>query len=204
MLPCAVRRPPYDTVQIKRNPCRIRIGTRSRVFQLRVARASNCNKPRPGGRFRSEWERDLRHNGRHTELSNDAVRSRGCRLRLPAHAPILPRERHDCSGDCRDRCRWRRLPSTPSASIRSQIYKDGIKPEQVNAGSTSPHPCGIPTTVINPGADTIPINGANPSGCGPRTYTHKFDTPGKYLVICSVTPHFLIKMYGWVTVRDRG
>jgi plastocyanin len=84
-----------------------------------------------------------------------------------------------------------------------QIYKDGIKPEQVNVGSTSPHPCGIPTTVINPDANTIPINGANPSGCGPRTYTHKFDTPGEYLVICSVTPHFLIKMYGWVRVRGK-
>ena len=36
----------------------------------------------------------------------------------------------------------------------------------------------------------------------PAQVTHTFNSAGKYLVICSFLPHFEVKMYGWVTVRD--
>jgi plastocyanin len=83
------------------------------------------------------------------------------------------------------------------------IFPPGKDPDDVDVTSPAQHPCGasLPPVIVD--GDEIAINGLNPSGCGPRTYTHQFDTPGKYLVICSVLPHFQIKMYGWVTVRDK-
>ncbi|MGH7572456.1 MAG: hypothetical protein ACREMK_11530 [Gemmatimonadota bacterium] len=40
---------------------------------------------------------------------------------------------------------------------------------------------------------------------GPLTYISPpgtFDTPGRYLVICRVLPHFVVAgMYGWVIVK---
>jgi plastocyanin len=87
------------------------------------------------------------------------------------------------------------------------IYEPGKEPEDVGTSPTVAMGPGCPPTLpafrINDPVDRIAINGANPVGCGNRTYTHTFDEPGKYLVICEVLPHFNIKMYGWVVVRDR-
>ena len=84
------------------------------------------------------------------------------------------------------------------------IYEDGKQPEDVNTSTLVAMPCpDLPPFRINDPAGRIAINGANPVGCGPRTYTHSFAAAGKYLVICEVLPHFNIRMYGWVVVRDR-
>jgi plastocyanin len=86
------------------------------------------------------------------------------------------------------------------------IFQPGKNPEDVNVSTLVAMPAGcppLPPFRIDDPVGRIPINGLNPTGCGDRTYTHTFDTPGKYLVICDVLPHFQIKMYGWVTVRDR-
>lgn len=87
------------------------------------------------------------------------------------------------------------------------IYAPGKDPEDVDISPTVAMPAGCPPTLpafrINDPVGRIPINGSNPGGCGPRTYTHTFANAGKYLVICEVLPHFQIKMYGWVVVRDR-
>lgn len=85
------------------------------------------------------------------------------------------------------------------------IYEPGKTPADV-ATTTVAMPAGcppLPPFRINDPAGRIAINGSNPTGCGPRTYSHTFDEPGRYLVICEVLPHFEIKMYGWVIVRDR-
>jgi plastocyanin len=85
------------------------------------------------------------------------------------------------------------------------IYQPGKAPSDVNTSSliAMPASCGpLPAFRIDDPVGRIPINGLNPVGCGDRTYTHTFSTPGKYLVICEVLPHFQnLKMYAWVTVR---
>jgi len=40
------------------------------------------------------------------------------------------------------------------------------------------------------------------SGAMNRTDSFAFSTPGKYLVICNVRPHFLDGMYAWIRVVD--
>jgi hypothetical protein len=41
-----------------------------------------------------------------------------------------------------------------------------------------------------------------PVGAPSTTGAGTFATPGKYLMICNVTPHFAFaKMYGWVIVK---
>lgn len=82
------------------------------------------------------------------------------------------------------------------------IYGNGKQPQDVSLANLIPHPCD-PTNLpplIDDGVDRIGVYSA---GCGPRTYTQTFPDPGKYLVICSVVPHFQAKMYGWVTVRNK-
>lgn len=84
------------------------------------------------------------------------------------------------------------------------IYAPGKDPGDVNVQSLAAIPCpGTLPPRINDPIGRIPINGSNPTGCGPRTYTHTFANPGRYLVICEVLPHFGVGMYGWVIVRDR-
>jgi plastocyanin len=37
----------------------------------------------------------------------------------------------------------------------------------------------------------------------PGTVEHTFNNEaGRYLVICAFLPHFELRMYGWVTVRE--
>jgi plastocyanin len=125
-----------------------------------------------------------------------------------------PAEGHDQSGHAADT----RVPSTvvidPGGTVtfnavgihQIAIYEPGKTPEDVDTSTTVAMPAGcppLPPFRINDPAGRIAINGSNPVGCGPRTYTHTFSDPGKYLVICEVLPHFEIKMYGWVVVRDR-
>ena len=84
------------------------------------------------------------------------------------------------------------------------IYEDGKQPEDVNTNTLVAMPCpNLPPFRINDSDGRIAINGANPVGCGPRTYTHTFREAGRHLVICEVLPHFNIRMYGWVVVRER-
>ncbi len=71
---------------------------------------------------------------------------------------------------------------------RVAIYKDGVQPEDIVVG---PGPF-----VLDP-ANRIAIQGAPvPS------LSWTFHQPGRYLVICAITRHFVVaKMYGWVIVR---
>jgi plastocyanin len=88
------------------------------------------------------------------------------------------------------------------AAHQVAVYKEGLGPSDVNTTSNLvPNPCGAPPPTIGPDPNT---QLAYFTGCGTRTHTLTFTDPGEYLVICSVLPHFQIKMYGWVRVRDRG
>jgi len=70
---------------------------------------------------------------------------------------------------------------------RVAIYNDGTRPEDIKVGSG-------PTV-----ADPTNRLGVQPA---PNTYSYTFTKPGRYLVICVVTRHFVVaNMYGWVIVR---
>ena len=86
------------------------------------------------------------------------------------------------------------------------IYAPGTKPDDIDTSVLKLMPAGCP----RPAGAPLLINDPNnrvaiyeqPCG-GPRQVTHKFDEPGRYLVICAFLPHFQVQMYGWVEVRDR-
>jgi plastocyanin len=87
------------------------------------------------------------------------------------------------------------------AAHQVAVYKEGLGPADVNTTTNLvANPCGAPPPSIGPDPTT---QLAYFTGCGTRTHTQTFDEPGEYLVICSVLPHFQIKMYGWVRVRAR-
>ena len=56
---------------------------------------------------------------------------------------------------------------------------------------------------VNPGTPpTFADASVNPSGVMNRTDSFGFSTPGRYLVICNVLPHFVDGMYAWINVVD--
>jgi plastocyanin len=106
------------------------------------------------------------------------------------------------------------------------VYNPGTTPEDVAANLPPWGPPGIPVTPdnlfidyttnlyyqgLNPaGGNAAMVAGANPASAavnlfnrdntGNRVETVAFTEPGRYLVICNVTPHFLDGMYAWVVV----
>lgn len=72
---------------------------------------------------------------------------------------------------------------------RVGIYKDGVRPNDI---------------AIVPGATFVldPTNRIALQGTPVPVISWKFNQPGRYLVICAVTRHFVqANMYGWVIVR---
>jgi plastocyanin len=89
------------------------------------------------------------------------------------------------------------------------IYAPGTEPGDIDTTDLVLTPAGCPKPGPPPGAPLLIDDETNrianyPQACvpGPRTVTHTFDEPGRYLVICSFLPHFQVQMYGWVIVRD--
>ena len=129
-----------------------------------------------------------------------------------AGSPFPPAEEHDQSPHAADNLIPRTVVIDQGGTVTFQavnihqiaIYQPGKEPEDIDTDPTIAMPCpGLPPFRINDPIGRIAINGSNPTGCGPRIYTHTFDEPGKYLVICEVLPHFGVGMYGWVVVRER-
>lgn len=82
------------------------------------------------------------------------------------------------------------------------IYDNGVRPSDINLNMT--------TLTTNPAPPVVPIiddpnrriyRGVDPS-LQPRDRVEvvNFSTPGTYLVICGVLPHFVEGMYGYVRV----
>jgi plastocyanin len=91
---------------------------------------------------------------------------------------------------------------------QAAIFPAGTKPEDVVLGGGVGFggcPGGPAGSLYIDDANAIDVL-ANPQ-CGggsttPSTAAATFDTPGKYLVICTFIPHFTGRdMYGWVTVK---
>jgi plastocyanin len=90
------------------------------------------------------------------------------------------------------------------------IYDNGTKPSDINAGLTVP--LGGPLPPVINDANMRIYRGVNPViSAGPppvinldRVEVVHFETPGTYLVICAVLPHFNEGMYGYVKVLANG
>jgi plastocyanin len=85
------------------------------------------------------------------------------------------------------------------------IYGPDKRPEDVDTSIRAAMPAGCP----NPGGNALITDpdglvAAWADACNaPRLpITYQFNSPGRYLVICSFNPHFQIGMYGWVIVRE--
>jgi plastocyanin len=92
------------------------------------------------------------------------------------------------------------------------IYEPGTTPADIDTGDVTSLAafagCAGPPVVNAPLVidvlDDPTLEAAYPVPCfTPTEITHQFDEPGRHLVICAFLPHFNVKMYGWVTVRER-
>ena len=85
------------------------------------------------------------------------------------------------------------------------IYGDGVDANDINAAAVAPK-AGCPAVYITDPTNRVAVLGepvCKTGGGGSFNPTFKFNTPGRYLVICTFVPHFAAGMYGWVEVRDR-
>ena len=130
-----------------------------------------------------------------------------------------PPSGHDRSSHAIDKVRPRQVNLGAGGTVTFQmgtfhqvaIYAPGTEPEDIDVGSTidlTAPPPAPPGTVIIP--DFLIDDPASRLALGPFSFAPMdwdspagtFDTPGTYLVICTVVPHFTgAKMYAWVTVR---
>lgn len=88
------------------------------------------------------------------------------------------------------------------------VYDDGTQPSDIDTTLTQP-PANLPgPPIINDPENRI-YRGLDPSllpamSAQDRVEVVQFSDPGKYLVICSVLPHFNEGMYGYVRVLPKG
>lgn len=121
---------------------------------------------------------------------------------LKAGSPFPPAE-HDSSFNGEDNIIPRTVVISAGGSVTFDI--DGFHQAAVYRAGTTPDDITVPAF---PPESNIFVNDANgrvflgPVGAPSTTSAGTFATPGKYLMICNVTPHFAFaNMYGWVIVK---
>ena len=78
------------------------------------------------------------------------------------------------------------------------VYDAGTAPEDITVPAFPPNFFVTPPFGLTPGQLA---KGPLP-GTAPSWTADVFDEPGRYLVICNITPHFdFFNMYGWVIVK---
>lgn len=83
------------------------------------------------------------------------------------------------------------------------VYGDGTRPEDINTSITVPltNPLPPPAPLLIADPNRRVYRGPDPSTQpADRVEVVHFATPGTYLVICGVSPHFNAGMYGYVQV----
>jgi plastocyanin len=129
-----------------------------------------------------------------------------------------PSAEHDHSGNAKDNLVPRTVViqqggtvtfNVPAGVHQIKIFKPGKDPEDVSLASPTTlaafAKCAGPAVVNAPLviSDTANLEAAIPVPCFSATsVSHKFNTPGRYLVICAFIPHFQSAMYGWVEVKE--
>lgn len=125
-------------------------------------------------------------------------------------SPFPPPEGHDASTHAQDAMQPRTVVISAGGVVTFHIeafhnvaiYEDGTQPEDIDTSQLEPAgtPFPFPPLVNDPSGRLARTDLALPGTAGPFEWT--FDTPGRYLVICEVLPHFTDgDMYGWVIVQ---
>jgi plastocyanin len=119
---------------------------------------------------------------------------------LQAGSPFPPAE-HDSSFNGEDNIIPRTVVISAGGSVTFEI--DGDHQAAVYTPGTTPAditvPAFPPNFLINDPAGRLFLG---PFGATSTTGPGTFAAPGKYLMICNVTPHFAFaNMYGWVIVK---
>ncbi|HEX5216009.1 MAG TPA: plastocyanin/azurin family copper-binding protein [Vicinamibacterales bacterium] len=126
-------------------------------------------------------------------------------------SPFPPPSGHDQSGHGRDNLIPRTVVIDKGGTVTFKIvapihqvaiYRDGVEAADINTALVAPKaPC--PAVYINDPTNRLAVLAEPPCKGGSSNPTYTFNTPGRYLVICTFVPHFAVGMYGWVEVRDR-
>ena len=125
-----------------------------------------------------------------------------------AGSKFPPPEGHDASSNAKDNLIPRTVVISGPGSVTFDI--DGLHQPVVYAAGIDPGDITVPAFPPNffvtpPAGPLAPGQIARgPLNEPPATasWTTSFGAPGKYLVICNITPHFsFFKMYGWVIVK---
>ena len=92
--------------------------------------------------------------------------------------------------------------SGPGRAIHQvAVYPDGTDPADVDITALAPPVAGCPPAPLIADPDGI-VLAAQPCAGGTTSPSYTFNTPGRYLVICTFLPHFAdFQMYGWVIVK---
>jgi len=119
-----------------------------------------------------------------------------------AGSPFPPAE-HDSSFNGEDNIFPRTVVISAGGTVTFDV--DGFHQAAAYRAGTTPEDIAVPAF---PPESNIFVNDADgrvflgPVGAPSTTGAGTFATPGKYLMICNVTPHFAFaKMYGWVIVK---
>ena len=127
-----------------------------------------------------------------------------------AGSKFPPPDGHDASSNAKDNLIPRTVVISAPGTVRFDIEQFGFHQPVVYAAGTQPGDVAVPAFPQNffitlPGAPPVaPEIAKGPlhePGAPPVSWPMSFATPGKYLVICNLIPHFsFFKMYGWVIV----
>jgi plastocyanin len=127
-------------------------------------------------------------------------------------SPFPPGDEHDQSAHAKDNLTPRTVVIDAGGTVTFQvppnvhqvaIYGPGKEVADVDVTDTTAPPAGCPPVPLIDDDELRIAAEARPCFM-PWSYTQQFDTPGRYLVICTFPPHFGVGMYGWVIVRERG
>jgi plastocyanin len=125
-------------------------------------------------------------------------------------SPFPPASGHDGSVHAKDKLVPRTVVIAAGGTVtfevapvhRVAVYDDGKQPSDISLANLLPAPIlGIPNFQIDDPADRLALQ--SPANfVAPRVFQHTFPEPGRYLVICITTPHFVNgDMWGWVIVK---
>ena len=125
-----------------------------------------------------------------------------------------PASGHDQSGHARDNLIPRTAVIDQGGTVtfvmggrvhQVGIYDDGTSPDQVSrVGAATKAGCPPAPYISGTGdPNLVAILGQPICAGGASSVSYTFNTPGRYLVICTFIPHLDLAMYGWVEVRAK-
>lgn len=113
----------------------------------------------------------------------------------------FPPGEHDASFNGEDNLIPRTVVISAGGAVSFDV--DGFHQAAIYRAGTTPGDIAVPAfppnLFVNDATDRLYLG---PVGTNSTTPGGTFASPGKYLMLCNVTPHFAFaKMYGWVIVK---